>query len=105
VNESRTNESYLRILYVCPILGIARDTCAAMLPSSRSVAGTHCITASTTLGASSFLLEARDIDAFHAIVLAKLESVHIGLTYHLDRHIIFVKEWMLGRSERRDRNS
>jgi len=25
VNESRTNESYLRILYVCPILGIAID--------------------------------------------------------------------------------
>jgi len=25
VNESRTNESYLRMLYVCPILGIARS--------------------------------------------------------------------------------
>jgi len=26
VNESRTNESYLRILYVCPILGIAEES-------------------------------------------------------------------------------
>jgi len=25
MNESRTNESYLRILYVCPILGIAQE--------------------------------------------------------------------------------
>jgi len=32
VNESRTNESYLRILYVCPILGIA-DSVQAVHPN------------------------------------------------------------------------
>jgi len=56
-------------------------------------------------GASSILLETRDVDPFHAIILAKLEPIHVGVAYHLDSHIIFVKELMFGCSERRDHNS
>jgi len=60
-----------------------------------------------TLGAFSILLEAQDVDTFHAIVFAKFESklVHVGLAHYLDRHIILMKEWMFGCSERRDPNS
>jgi len=75
-----------------------------MLPSILSLTGTNRVAAFATLGPFSILLEARDVDSFYAVVLAEFESIQIELANDLDCHIVFMKERMLGSSERRDRD-
>ena len=57
-----------------------------MLPPSRSFTGTHRVTAATTLGSFSILLETRDVDPFHALVLTKFKTIQVGLAHCIDRH-------------------
>jgi len=58
-----------------------------------------------TIGSFSILLETRDVDPFHAVILVEFESIHIRLARYLDHCIVFLKERMLRCSKRQDRHS